>query len=90
MQAIPLESVLKFRLDPGMQRGKLNGTQRPGGTSTRVSEEPKMHNKFMNSLVVIGLIASLAACRPARLVVAVRFLQQGASILLEDYEVEAI
>jgi len=25
-----------------------------------------MHNKFINSLVVIGLIASLAACRPAR------------------------
>src|SRR5215216_12980 len=51
---------------PTVQRGKLNGTQRPGETSTHVSKELKMHNKFMNSLVVIGLIASLAACRPAR------------------------
>jgi hypothetical protein len=60
---------------PGLKSGKSAGAGEWGNKGNcmehnsleghlRASEEFKMNNKFRNSPVVIGLIASLAACRP--------------------------
>ena len=45
----------------------MDGTSLPGDASMGVFTEFKMDKKFINSLVAIGLIASLLACSPQRI-----------------------